>query len=75
MTNLIASRPIAETGFLATLLFGDEKSPADEFKEDRKKHKGEMTEDEEVTEGLEDSFPASDPVSPTRTDKPAGAAD
>ncbi|WP_114389505.1 hypothetical protein [Notoacmeibacter marinus] len=75
MTDLIASQSIAEQGFLATLLLGGDKSPADEFKEDRKKDKGKMTEDEEVDEGLEDTFPASDPVSPTRTDKPDGAAD
>ncbi|MCP1200337.1 hypothetical protein [Notoacmeibacter sp. MSK16QG-6] len=75
MTNLIASQPIIEPGLIAALFLGDEKSPSEEFKDDRKKHKGDMTEDEEVTEGLEDSFPASDPVSPTRTDKPAGAAD
>lgn len=29
-----------------------------------------MTEDEELDEALEDTFPASDPVSPSRIDRP-----
>ncbi|RLQ88486.1 hypothetical protein [Notoacmeibacter ruber] len=74
MTDIIASQCDFGPGFLAHLYLDDEKTPAEEFEKDRKK-KGEMSEDEEVEEGLEESFPASDPISPTRPDKPAGAAD
>ena len=75
MNELIASTMPARAGLIATLLAGDEKSPSEAFEKDRKKNGGEMSDDEEVDEGLEESFPASDPVSPTRTDKPAGASD
>ena len=80
MTELITNKPIAPRaaapdGLIATLMLGGDKTPAEEFEKDRRKGKGEMTEDDEVEEGLEETFPASDPVSVTRTDKPAGAKD
>lgn len=46
-------------------------SPSEEFKKDRKK----PDEEDALDEGLDDTFPASDPVSPNRIDKSSGGKD
>ncbi len=51
------------------------KSPAVQAYEDEKARQRDRKTDDDLNRGLEDTFPASDPISMTRTSVPAGRID